>query len=47
MCKRWKVNGFAIARIDAEQFSDHRRRFFADHSVREARRGVFEEEASA
>ena len=43
LCKRWKVKGFAIARIDAEQFSDHRRRFFADHSVREARRGVFEE----
>ena len=43
LCKRWKVNGFAITRIDAEQFADHRRRFFADRAVREARRGNFEE----
>jgi len=43
LCKRWKVNGFAITRIDAEQFANHRRRFFADRYVREARQGVFEE----
>ena len=43
LCKPWKVNGFAITRPDAEQFADHRRRFFADRAVREARRGSLDE----
>jgi len=47
LCKPWKVNGFAITRPDAEQFADHRRRFFADRAVREARRGSLDEKASA
>jgi hypothetical protein len=42
LCKRWKVNGFATNRIDAEQFGDHRRRFFAERAVRLAREGRFE-----
>ncbi len=37
LCKPWKVNGFAKDRVDAEPFSDHRRRVFADREQREAR----------
>jgi hypothetical protein len=42
LCKRWKVNGFAKSRVDAEQFSDHRRRLFAERAVRSAQRGEYE-----
>jgi len=43
LCKPWKVNGFAKSRVDAEQFSDHRRRFFAERAVRLAERGKYDE----
>jgi hypothetical protein len=39
LCKPWKVNGFSKRQADAEQFSDHRRRWFADRAVRVAQQG--------
>jgi len=41
LCKPWKMNGIAVNRLDAEQFADHRRRYFADQAIRSARRGEF------
>jgi len=38
MCKPWKVNGFATARLEGERFGDHRRRAAADQDIREAER---------
>jgi hypothetical protein len=38
MCKPWKMNGFSRARLEAERFTDHRRRTFADREVRDALR---------
>jgi hypothetical protein len=35
LCKPWKINGFARARLDGERFSDHRRRVVAAAAVRE------------
>jgi hypothetical protein len=35
------MNGFAKDRLDAESFSDHRRRRFADREVEQTRREVF------
>ena len=34
MCKAWKVNGISTERLDAEKFSDHRRRRFAAEEIR-------------
>jgi len=34
LCKPWKMNGFARERADAERFSDHRRRDYADRELR-------------
>ena len=34
LCKPWKVNGYGKTRLGAEQFADHRKRFFADRAVR-------------
>ena len=42
LCKPWKVNGFSKRRAGAEQFSDHRRRLFADRAAREAVQGKFD-----
>jgi len=42
LCKPWKVNGFTTSRLGAEQFSDHRRRVFAERAVRSARQGECE-----
>jgi hypothetical protein len=42
LCKPWKVNGFSKRRADAEPFSDHRRRLFADRTVRSAQQGEFD-----
>ncbi len=36
LCKPWKVNGFAKEKVDAERFSDHRRRDYADRELRQA-----------
>lgn len=33
MCKFWKVNGFNKYRLDAERFSNHKRRMFALHDA--------------
>lgn len=33
LCKPWKISGFAKTRLDAERFSDHRRRTFADREI--------------
>ncbi len=35
ICKPWKVNGFAKDRVDAEPFSAHRRRHYADRELQE------------
>jgi len=43
LCKPWKVNGFSKSRLDAEQFGNHRRRFFAERAVRFAERGKYDE----
>jgi hypothetical protein len=40
LCKPWKMKGFGKGRADAEQFSAHRRRYFADREVEQAQRGV-------
>jgi len=32
------MNGFTQGRLDAERLSDHRRRYFADQEVEQARR---------
>jgi hypothetical protein len=40
-CKPWKMNGVAKNRLDAESFSDHRRRDSADREVEQARAGAF------
>jgi len=42
LCKHWKVNGFSKRRADAEQFSAHRGRLFADRAVRSAQQGEFD-----
>ncbi|MGH9818484.1 MAG: hypothetical protein ACRD6I_20675 [Candidatus Acidiferrales bacterium] len=42
LCKPWKVNGYAKTRLGAEQFADHRQRFFADRAVRLAQKGEYE-----
>jgi hypothetical protein len=34
------MNGFAKGRLDAEPFSDHRRRYAADREVEEATKGA-------
>jgi hypothetical protein len=41
LCKPWKMNGFAKGRLDAEPFSDYRRRFDADREVEQVRREPF------
>lgn len=35
LCKPWKMNGFAKDKADAESFSDHRRRHYADRELRQ------------
>jgi hypothetical protein len=37
LCKPWTVHGFAKDRVDAELFSDHHRRCYADRELQEAR----------
>ena len=36
-CKPWKVNGFANSRVDADPFSDHRRRHYTGRELQEIR----------
>ncbi len=36
LCKPWKMNGYGPSRLDAEQFSSHRRRIAADQAIRAA-----------
>ncbi len=38
LCKPWKINGFAKTRLDAERFSDHRRRKFAEGEIETTQR---------
>jgi hypothetical protein len=38
LCKPWKMNGFAQDRLDAESFSDHRRRREADIELKQFQR---------
>jgi hypothetical protein len=38
LCKPWKMNGFAKGRLDAESFSDYRRRSSAGLEIEQARR---------
>ena len=33
LCKPWKVNGFSKGRLDAERYSDHRRRILAEREI--------------
>jgi hypothetical protein len=40
LCKPWKMNGFAKNRLDAESFSNHRRRNSADREAEQARSNV-------
>ena len=37
LCKPWKMTGFSQDRLDAEPFSDHRRRSYADRELQHAR----------
>lgn len=38
LCKPWKMNGWATARLGGERLSDHVRRAAADKEVRQALR---------
>jgi len=40
LCKPWKMNGFAKGRLDAESFSDYRRRCSAGLEIEQARREI-------